>query len=410
MDLRVTSTNNFKGCDARRLQGFIMGQNPHGIASEMMSIGKKENFKLFFLTKDTAHFTTKTDFQRSSDIDRRLWVQDYLTIANGKLFSLNFDKQADFIRQFFGLKKDLTQIAMRTSPDYQKAMSELYKIYPMYREEPESFSKIYMNLYTIQHDTHIPGGNMYMVKLSDDKEGLIVGKDELKKFTRDEIQTMYGASKLTVLPQMDYHTDLFIRPLDNKQILLADDNLTLECMQNMLKKISAKKNHLPFFKRLKYKSLEHNLKSKIIEFKMEMNKNTLPKADDIEKILKKSGYKVIRVPGRIYECNRDSDGDMILHHSCNYINAHAMKNDKGELVYITNKSAFDKEIGLTEQISKELDCSFEKEFIKSVSPYVNPNHIYFIEGEDGFVANEMLPTYLGGIHCAASEIPENIAK
>ena len=31
---------------------------------------------------------------------------------------------------------------------------------------------------------------------------------------------------------------------------------------------------------------------------------------------------------------------------------------------------------------------------------------YFIEGENGFVPNRMLPTYLGGIHCACAEVPK----
>ena len=385
-----------------------MGQNPHGIASEMMSIGKKENFKIFFFSKDKTHFTANADFHRSSDINSELWAQDIWTIAKGKLFSLDFNKQADFIREFFGLKKDLTQIVMRNQTDYKNAMSELYKISPLYKEDPECFSKLYMDLYNIRHGTHISGGNMYLVKIADDKEGLLVGRDELKKFTKDEIKTMYGASKLTSLPQMDYHADLFIRPLDNKQILLADDSLTIKCMQNMLDKLSEYKKNLPFFKKFKYKMVEKNLKFKINEFYREIKKNNLPQTEEVEKTLKKEGYKVIKVPGRIYNCEFDCDRNITLHHDCNYINAHTFKNKNNELVYITNKSDFDRKIGLTPKAINETGISFEKEFINSISPYVKPEHIYFIEGDDGFVQNEMLPKYLGGIHCAAAEIPETV--
>ena len=408
MDLRVISTNNFKGYDARHLHGFIMGQNPHGIASEMMSIGKKENFKLLLLSRDKTHFTDKIDFQKSSDINSELWAQDIWTIAKGKLFSLDFNKQADFIRESFGLKKDLTQIVMRNQADYKNAMAELYKISPLYKEDPECFSKLYADLYNKRHDTHIPGGNMYLVKIAEDKEGLLVGRDELKKFTKDEIQTMYGASRLTSLPQMDYHVDLFIRPLDNKRILLADDNLTIKCMQNMLDKLIEYKKNLTFFKKFKYKMVERNLRFKINEFNHEIKKNNLPQTEEVEKILEKSGYKVIRVPGRIYNCEFDCDRNITLHHDCNYINAHTFKNKNNKLVYITNKSDFDREIGLTEKAVKEIGISFEKEFINSISSYIKPEHIYFIEGENGFVQNEMLPKYLGGIHCAAAEIPETV--
>ena len=408
MDLRISSNNNFKGYDARHLKGFVMKQNPYGIAEELMSIGKKENFQLYFLTNDITRFSKPADLPRTSSVSSELWAQDFWTIAKGKLFSLDFDKEFDFLCSFFGLKKDLTQYVSRNVPEHKKAIEELHKVSSLYTNDPEGFQDLYLQLSSIRHKTHIPGGNMYLVKLSENNDGIIIGESELEKYPADEIMTMYGASKITVLPQMDYHIDLFIRPLNNKQILLADDNMTLDVMNKMLEKISGCKKNAPLIKRLRYKIIEGNLKRKIFDQKSAMAKNKLPNTKQVESILEASGYKVIRVPGRIYDCKTEIGGDLTLHHSCNYINAHVLLNENGEEVYITNKSNFDKDIGLSDKIAEEINCSFEKEFINSVSSYIKPEHIYFIEGEGGFVPNRMLPTYLGGIHCAAAEIPETV--
>ena len=91
------------------------------------------------------------------------------------------------------------------------------------------------------------------------------------------------------------------------------------------------------------------------------------------------------------------------------MNANLIQNQNNEIVYITNKSNYDKKIGLTPDLSKEIDFSFEKEFIKSISPFVKKEHIYFVEGEDNYVSDKMLWEAMGGIHCACAEIPEGVS-
>ena len=61
---------------------------------------------------------------------------------------------------------------------------------------------------------------------------------------------------------------------------------------------------------------------------------------------------------------------------------------------------------ITKNLSEELGFSFEKGFIDTIRPYVKPEHVYFVKGENNFVVNEMLKTYMGGIHCACAEIPD----
>ena len=89
------------------------------------------------------------------------------------------------------------------------------------------------------------------------------------------------------------------------------------------------------------------------------------------------------------------------------MNANVLKNKRGNIVYITNKSDIDSILGLTPEIIKETGCSFENAFIKSISRYVGKNHTYFIEGKDDYTIQDLLYNYQGGIHCICSEVPFN---
>ena len=75
-------------------------------------------------------------------------------------------------------------------------------------------------------------------------------------------------------------------------------------------------------------------------------------ANKIIEKLNKAGFKTIKVPGRIYDTNYIKDLGIFLIHDCNYINANVHVNKDGELVYITNKSNFDRKIGLTQELIK----------------------------------------------------------
>ena len=121
-----------------------------------------------------------------------------------------------------------------------------------------------------------------------------------------------------------------------------------------------------------------------------------------------TGFKPILVPARFYNVTGEKEEEQSLQHICNYINANVYKNKKNELVYITNKSNIDSMLGLTDEISQKIGFSFEKSFINSISKYVKPNKIYFIKGDNNFVADEMLTIYQGGIHCASTEIPRGL--
>jgi hypothetical protein len=225
---------------------------------------------------------------------------------------------------------------------------------------------------------------------------------------------MYSTDKVIVLPQMDFHLDLFIRPLDNKRVLLADDDMTLEILKTNMQKIKDYAANLDEEKQKVFNRIIKKHQKIIDKFIKEKDSNIFATAEQVEPILVQNGFEVIRVPGRIYEIASRFLGQKSSHNKnliqlCNYINANVLINPNGDIVYITNNTNFDKKLGITPKIAKEVGCSFEEAFIKSISPYVKKDHIYFIKGEKNFVET-ILSKWGGGIHCVCAEIPESIEE
>ena len=403
MDTRISSINSFKGYDARPLRGFLMSTNNCGIATEMRSIADREGFKIFSMVKHGADKPFCSTLKiPGENVSRSMWAQDLWTIYNGKIFTEKFDEMAETIGSFFRLKPDFTENIARKSDKYTKLCNRLHALCSD-RSNPSrvfDIADVNWDMTKFYHSTHIQGGNIYMVK-GDKGDEIIIGENELKKFSLDEIGGMYNVEKITVLPQMDYHLDLFIRPLDNKRILLADDNMMLD----VFKKIRTKAEEL---KSLKGMSVRNSVSRMHRSMLASMGRNNFAKTEEVEKILVDAGYDVIRVPGRIYSVNIDEiDNSQNLSCTCNYLNANVLKNKNGDIVYITNKSDVDRSIGLNDKTLKKINYCIEQAFIDIISKYVDPKHIYFVSGKDNYIADKMLPVLYGGIHCTCSEVPFN---
>ena len=388
----------FKGYDARPLRGFIMNSNCRGIADEMYKIGKQEGFQIFIPDIIRGMETIPPQQNHISE----LWAQDYWTIVKDKILALKTDEKTEMIKKFFQLKDDFTQKVTRTTDELKKLNNELWNLFAeIARTNPDDFNEIFnrkkAQLYQNLHNAHISGGNLFIVN-NGKRDCVFVGESELEKYNIEDIQSMFGVQNVILLPQMDYHLDLFIRPLDKKRILLADDKLSVQILEEGLSRLS----HEDYT----YKAM----RSFINIFKSYIQLNNRAQADEIEEILKKNGFKVIRVPARVYETEPAVDEKASLKHICNYINANVLINKDGELVYITNKSTLDEDLGLTPALSQKIGFSFEQAFINSISKYVNPEHIYFVDGDKNFVSKFMLTGYQGGIHCVCSEVPEGVGK
>lgn len=357
----VTTQNTFKGYDARRFKGFLMCTNSYGIAEEMRQIGEKEGFKIFGVKED-GFFKWKCFEGLPSKKRGNVWAQDLWSIAAGRLLAQIPDFLTLSIKKFFNLDGNFTQNVLRQC----------------------------------QKNAHIEGGNIFLIK-GDEKE-VLIGENELKDFKISDIEGMYYTPKITVVPQMDFHLDLFMRPLDKKRILLTDDNLTLRVLQNIYSKLSKNPN--------KYIDAMDKVAAMIKEFKTALRFNTYAGTDDVAKVLKTNRYSVVRVPGRVFTLGEKTseDGNLLPQHYCNYMNADVLRNQDGQLVYITNKSKIDDMLGLTPEIIQETGCSFEKIFIDCISQYIDKEHIYFVSGKNDFISN-LLYNYQGGIHCLNTEVP-----
>lgn len=370
MRIQKIDTNNFKGYDVRPLKGFLMSSNPYSIANEMKAVADKEGFKMYSVVKgaicrEGVH-PTETSI---SDI----WAQDIWTVLKDNLLCDTNNRAAGYIKSFFRLKDNAVQETRRANNNDLK-------------------------------ECHIPGGNVFIVKGSEEDE-LLIGEDVLKDFDISEIKKMYNIDEITILPQMDFHLDLFIRPLDNKKILLTDDNLSLEVLKKGYSKFLNFTSSLSEEEKKKYYIQNLCFQNLIRDCEFFQKENCNAKSEDVEKILTEKGFEVIKVPGRIYETGDYHKADF-LYHLCNYMNANVIKNPEGKLVYITNKSSIDDMLKLTPEISKKIGFSFEDEFIKSISDYVDKEHVYFINGDKDFIKEKMLYGYGGGIHCVCTEIPE----
>ena len=365
MNVQLTKQNSFKGYDARPLKGFFMGTNHCGLADEMVKIGEKEGFKIYSaITSDCKAICS--EYKKSSNIifmHLSTWAQDVWTFVNDRVLTQNYNFITEICKHF----------------NFQK---------------------------NLDFNNHISGGNLFIIN-KDGNDELLIGKDDVTKMSTTELKKTFQVKNIHVLPQMDYHLDLFIRPLDKKRILVADDQLTLTTLSNGLEKLKTYRKNYSLQTNSEINCAINALEFRLRKFKNEILLNELPQTNKIVIILNNAGFETIRVPGRIYETCCLGKDETFLSHCCNYMNANALINEDGDLVYITNKSNFDKEINLTPDLIKKIGFSFESEFIKSLAPYIKPDKIYFIDGEKHYVSEKMLKSHQGGIHCACAEIPIN---
>ena len=420
MNIQKESHIIFKGYDARPLKGFFMSSNCRGIAEEMREIGRKEGFKIFSTMGDSFSQICVDNIPKYELSVSGLWAQDYWTFVKDKLFSFENNKMTQAILDYFNLKPDFTQQIDRKSSSTQQlqqelanAQKELKESQSLYKENKtlifekmRKIDEINNQILEKHRECHIAGGNLFIAKNTKGKEFIIVGENDTRKYPPEEIRLMYGIDNVIVLPQMDYHLDLFIRPLNNGKVLVADDKMTMKVLRNGFKKLKRFILSLPIEEQKKYHSNLALYFNEIEEFENNVYENRLASTKSVTKILEKNGFEVIRVPARIYEYCNEINGDDFLKHKCNYINANVLINNEGKLVYITNKSNVDMYFGITPELAKKINFSIEKSFIDSISPYVEKEHFYFIKGEDNFVADEMLKEYQGGVHCTCAEIPK----
>lgn len=358
MRINPTSENSFKGYDARKLKALCIGTTRYQLGRELAKIGENVGFEVFIPTLSGLQKINSVN--RDIHLGHKLWLQDLVTTTpkNSVIPVFSAEMLARFISRHFN--KDLDRSS-----------------------------------------SQIPaGGNMFFVKNNKTgKEDLLLGANDAHSLSENpSLKELLGVDNIDVVPQMDFHIDMFLRPLENKTVLLADDSLTLRVLRVGLSRINAALSKPENNKRA-LKNVYNNLANNLREFREEVNKNSGIKVDSVEKRLQQYGYNVIKVPGRIYSF----DSQDSLRCTTNFMNAIVTKNDKNELVYITNKSFLDEKCGITPEIKNQIDFSFEDEFLKSIMAYIKPENVHFISGEGRYLES-LLEDSFGGLHCITTEI------
>lgn len=435
----MTKGISFTGYDARPLNGFLMKSNHGNIANEMINIGQKEGFNIYFLERNPEDDSFEITTNKKQPPSERVggWPQDLWGFIGKKLLTFENSSQSDAIINKFKLTDDKTQQTIRVQknlPQYYGVMDTLLNMphvelnghngYLFANPEtgevsllPEEvvqaeYTKLSDVIKGILHNTHIEGGNYYFAKNKSGKETVLVGKNELDKFSQDEIKQMLGTDNVVFIPQMDYHMDLYLRPLDNGKILLADDKLTKQMLAEGFNKIQEAALKLQVQKRPEEL---RKLEKPFVQTGVYTNgiddvvkSNNFAQTEETAKVLEDAGFDVIRVPGRLYETRTSGlKNGVFLIHLFNFMNANVLPNKNGELVYITNKSNIDEEVfGITPEIEKLTGFSVQKSFVQAIKPYIKPENIYFISGDNN-IMSENLKNYQGGIHCMCSEVPKD---
>ena len=435
----MTKGISFTGYDARPLNGFLMKSNHGNIANEMINIGQKEGFNIYFLERNPEDDSFEITTNKKQPPSERVggWPQDLWGFIGKKLLTFENSSQSDAIINKFKLTDDKTQQTIRVQknlPQYYGVMDTLLNMphvelnghsgYLLANPEtgevsllPEEvvqaeYTKLSDVIKGILHNTHIEGGNYYFAKNKSGKETALVGKNELDKFSQDEIKQMLGTDNVVFIPQMDYHMDLYLRPLDNGKILLADDKLTKQMLAEGFNKIQEAALKLQVQKRPEEL---RKLEKPFVQTGVYTNgiddvvkSNNFAQTEETAKVLEDAGFDVIRVPGRLYETRTSGlKNGVFLIHLFNFMNANVLPNKNGELVYITNKSNIDEEVfGITPEIEKLTGFSVQKSFVQAIKPYIKPENIYFISGDNN-IMSENLKSYQGGIHCMCSEVPKD---
>ena len=388
MNMKVSATENFaaagrqnrfsfKGYDARALKGIVMSINDEpksfGIIKEMAQIGKKEGFGVYFAASAgrlCSNINSIKKYFEHCVSDFSKWAQDLAVSAPDNRI-LYFDKFNDSMR-------------------FAKKLSSVNK----------AKNSGCGNL--------VEGGNLFFVK-NCEKNELFVGANELRKNNPDTLKDIYGVSKVIAVPQADFHLDMFMRPLNNKKILVADDRLTLLELKRAVESIEKYKTGKNCAKSEinELEGVKNGLKTLLKNFSKNIKENRNPTAEEIAHVLKNNGYSPVFVPGRVYYTIKgDAQDDLI--YSLNYLNAIVHQKPDGSLVFVTNKSRLNDFYGITPEISEKIGFDFEKMFVESLKPHIKKENIHFIDAENK-MAN-LLETEGGGIHCLCCEIPEIAAK
>lgn len=371
---------NFKGLDASKplkaLHILPSGKFDNGfinLMNELQAICKKEKIQLVCQNMD-GFVKDASKLKINEHIGGYSWFQDVcMQLPENRLF---------YRSCCCNDTKDIDKYAYRLSNYLKKTL---------YRPESKLARNFWGNNSRAITDKLV-GGNIYQMRNKFGYRCVLVGKDCEKNLDMHNTYELFRTNDITFVPQADFHIDLFVRPLKNGKILVADDIMSFRFLKYIEDNLDKFPN-MTSEKALKFKKfVEKSLKN--IK-KVQQNKH-IASTEEVVKVLTDKNYEVVRVPGRFFEV-QGTKKEATLFHNANYINSIVQQREDGTLAYITNKSDPMYTGGI------RLDNLFAK-YLKKVCPEIKD--VYFISG-DNMVPFELKKLH-GGMHCRVMEEVENL--
>ena len=222
--------------------------------------------------------------------------------------------------------------------------------------------------------SYLEGGNVLNTIKADGEPAAIIGRESVfetlsaMKLPKNKVNISKAKfqiaeelglkpENITYIPQIDFHIDMYYRPLQNGVVAVPDYDEGI----NILKGIE-------------FPDILNDDKKEYLSRLEEVRNLTAAKLKKAEKILTSAGYKIVKLP--VFSCTSEYGPSTI-----NYMNGICGTSPDGVKFYITNKSGID-----------ELDKIAEK-YLKNTGI----NKVYFVSTE------EHLLMY-GGIDCLTQEM------
>lgn len=311
---------SFKGYDAVPLKAIHYEKSVYNdfFHEEMSSIAQQEKFQI----------------RRVPDLLK--WTQDYKTIVENK-------------------KRPLMLTSWKVEEPYLNEIKKSFKLK----------HRIGQN--------YVTGGNCFIGKLPNGEKWMLVGEDDVEHQGKTPIAREYNIKpeNIFIVPQQNFHIDMFLRPIGYPYVLVDNPELSLQKLLQMDWR--------------GYGDEMEIIESNYRKFEEE-RKHNYATHESVITALKKSGFKPIEIAG-------------VFGNGINFMNAVVNKHKDGSISYITNSTSCNSPF-----ISKFQD-EFERELREKVPDL---DKVYFISGNRYDQSNIMMDTLSargGGIHCMTTEEP-----
>ncbi len=410
---------SFKGYDARELQGLYITDSK--CVQSLKRISRETGIDIY--TPNIASKSVKKDYTKLQSLNRFLWAQDYLTFIKNKVDLLLFDRE----------REDLSRVLKAAANGINKD----FKFNPGLEIKP-----------------HLRGGNFFIIN-KNGKQDMLLSENKKDIYPKEMLKGAYDVENIHYIPRLDYHMDLYLRPLKDGNVLVADDSKTIAMFNSGIEKLTKylEENELSKDEKEEINQIIENIKGEIQKFEITNKFNEYKPEENLPKIisaLKDAGCNPIPIPANHYylDIYKNSEkaqeriknfnetmeklredfkhvseenkiivekyiaaqtfkimqddkigNEIVIKYENNFINAIVTEKD-GKLIYITNAPLLDKKLGITPEIEAKTGFSTKQCFIDSVKDYIDKENIYFIDDK----TTEHLFKYMGGIHCTAAEI------